>query len=77
MSPSLNTVHAVPLIDYVGLSDAERSKLAAQVESERTLAAVLTRRGADAVTEIITQDEFTHDVLIPLDARRWLVYDTS
>jgi len=70
-------VHAVPLIDYVGLSDAERSKLAAQVESERTLAAVLTRRGAGAVTEIITQDEFTHDVLIPLDARRWLVYDTT
>ena len=67
----------VPLIDYAGLPEAERSRLATLVESERTLAAVLTRRGAGAVREIITQDEFTHDVLIPLDARRWLVYDTT
>ncbi len=70
-------MHTVPLIDYVGLPDADRRQLAEIVASERTLAAVLTRRGAGAVTEIITQDEFTHDVLIPLDARRWLVYDTT
>jgi len=70
-------MHAVPLIDYVGLPEAERRQLATIIESERTLAAVLTRRGAGAVTDIITQDEFTHDVLIPLDARRWLAYDTT
>jgi hypothetical protein len=69
-------VHTVPLIDYVGLPEAERQHLAGTIEFERTLAAVLTRRGARAVSEIITQDEFTHDVLIPLDARHWLVYDT-
>ena len=70
-------MHTVPLIDYVGLPEAERRQLATTIESERTLAAVLTRRGAGAVTEIITQDEFTHDVLIALDGRRWLVYDTT
>jgi len=70
-------MHTVPLIDYAGLEDAERRQLDTVVASERTLAAVLTRRGAGAVAEIITQDEFTHDVLIEADAGRWLAYDTT
>ena len=70
-------MHSVPLIDYADLSEAERQHLASAVSAERTLAAVLTRHGAGAIAEIVTQDEFTHDVLIPLDARRWLVYDTT
>jgi hypothetical protein len=69
--------HPVPFIDYVGLGETDRRQLETLIQSERTLAAVLTRRGAGAVTEIVTQDEFTHDVVIPLDARRWLVYDTT
>jgi hypothetical protein len=67
----------VPLIDYASLTEAERRELSAAAGTERTLAAVLARHGAGAVTEIVTQDEFTHDVLIPLDAHRWLVYDTT
>ncbi len=30
-----------------------------------------------AVADIVTQDEYTHDVLLPLDTRHWLVYDTT
>lgn len=70
-------MHSVPLLDYAGLSEGERQQLAAVVASELTLAAVLARRGAAAVAEIVTQDEFTHDVLIALDAGRWLAYDTT
>jgi hypothetical protein len=70
-------VHGIPLIDYAGLSEAERQELASVVASELTLAAVLTRRGAEAVAEIVTQDEFTHDVLIELGRGRWLAYDTT
>lgn len=70
-------MHSVPLIDYAGLSEADQHHLASVVSAEHTLAAVLARHGPGAIAEIVTQDEFTHDVLIPLDARRWLVYDTT
>ena len=46
-----------------------------------TLAAVLawgrTRTPPRAPSEIVTQDEYTHDVVLPLDAQRWLVFDTT
>lgn len=29
------------------------------------------------VEEIITQDEFTHDVLVPLDNSQYLAYDVT
>jgi hypothetical protein len=32
---------------------------------------------ARAPSEIVTQDEYTHDVVLPLDAHRWLVFDTT
>ena len=32
---------------------------------------------ARAPSEIVTQDEYTHDVVLPLDAQRWLVFDTT
>jgi hypothetical protein len=46
----------------------------------RTLADLLdwARQLEPAVTApaVVTQDEFTHDVLVP-HARRWLAFDTS
>lgn len=29
------------------------------------------------VDEIVTQDEYTHDVLVRLDPSRWLVFDVT
>ena len=47
----------------------------------RTLADVLAWAGAQrpprAIAEIVTQDEYTHDVVLPLDERRWLAYEVT
>lgn len=47
----------------------------------RTLADVLAwLRGPNpprTVTEIVTQDEYTHDVVVRWDDETWLVFDTS
>ena len=73
----------VPLHDYARLSAPEQASLHAQVASQRTLAEVLRWAAAQAppvaLTEIITQDEYTHDVVLPLDPARalYLVYDTT
>ena len=76
-----------PLIDYAGLPAASAAQLGALVARHTTLAAVTSWAGVAAIEEIITQDEFTHDVLIPLsadvtnglphDRRFYLVYDTT
>ena len=70
-------MHHVPLLDYAGLTPEEHAGLAATIATERTLAQVLERVGPAAIVEIITQDEYTHDVLIPFDQRRYLVYDST
>lgn len=73
----------VPLHDYAGLPALEHAALVAQVAAQRTLAEVLRWAGARtppvALTEIVTQDEYTHDVVLPLDPARplYLAYDTT
>ncbi len=76
-----------PLIDLAGLPAESAAQVAMLVARHTTLAAVTQWAGAGAIEEIVTQDEFTHDVLIPLpaglvaglplDARFYLVYDTT
>ena len=69
-----------PLIDYASLDEATRSRLAAIVASQTTLGHVLdwgrAQRPVADVESILTQDEYTHDVLIPFEGR-YLVYDTT
>lgn len=52
-----------------------------ELRQQRTLAEVLTwsraQRPPHAVTEIVTQDEYTHDVIVPLDERHYLAFDTT
>ena len=67
-------MRATPLIDRAQLSDDVRARLASIVARHRTLAEVL-RWGR--VSEIVTQDEYTHDVVVPYDQRLTLVYDTT
>lgn len=77
-----------PLLDYAGLAPEALAALAALVAPQTTLAAVTQWAGPGAIEEIVTQDEFTHDVLItlptaatpgvlPRDRRFYLVYDTT
>ena len=71
----------IPLHDHAGLPGDERDRLAALVQGHGTLAAVLAWAQAErpprAIVEIVTQDEYTHDVVLPLAAERYLAYDTT
>ena len=71
---------AVPLIDHAALAPAERDALAAAIADQTSLERALDwGRGQVpplAVETILTQDEYTHDVVVPW-GRRYLVYDTT
>lgn len=72
----------VPLHDYARLPASEHAALAGHVAAQRTLADVLRWAAAQtppvALTEIVMQDEYTHDVVLRLYAARplYLAYDT-
>jgi hypothetical protein len=70
-------MHLVPVFDYAGLSREDRAAIEAKVASQTTLFSVLQVAGPGAIEEIVTQDEFTHDVLIPDQEGRYLAYDTT
>jgi hypothetical protein len=73
-------VSDVPLIDHTGLGPAERDALARAVASQTTLERALdwgrSQQPPLNVETILTQDEYTHDVLVPY-GQRYLVYDTT
>jgi hypothetical protein len=72
---------AVALIDYSDLSEPERQTLTIALSSLGTLEKVLAwarqLEPPTGVEEILTQDEYTHDVLIPFKAGRYLNFDTT
>lgn len=66
------------LTDRAGLTPAEFAELAGLVAGQPTLAHVVrwcAARG-QPIVDVVTQDEYTHDVVIPW-GDRWLVYDTT
>jgi len=71
----------VLLINHARLPDATFRDLQATVAGQATLERVLewgrTQTPARRVEEIITQDEFTHDMLVPLDNSQYLAYDVT
>ena len=70
----------IPLIDYARLDASERDALARAIAPHTTLELALdwarTLTPPRGVESVLTQDEYTHDVLIPYGSR-YLVYDTS
>ena len=65
-----------PLTDHAGLGAEALAAVRADVESHTTLERVLAwARGA--VSEIVTQDEYTHDVVVRYRDGLYLVYDTT
>ena len=70
----------IPLIDNADLDQPTRSRLAGIVTSQTSLERVLNwgraQRPPVDIASILTQDEYTHDVLIPFEGR-YLVYDTT
>jgi hypothetical protein len=70
----------IPLIDYARLESGERDALASAIADQTTLERALdwarTLTPPRGVESVLTQDEYTHDVVIPTGTR-WLVYDTT
>ena len=70
----------IPLIDYAKLDQVTRVRLAQIVSAQTSLERVLNwgkeQRPPVDIESILTQDEYTHDVLIPFEGR-YLVYDTT
>jgi hypothetical protein len=92
MSPELAAVRVpdegLPAIQRETTVLAERGVGAADVDrvrslvcSHRTLGDLLawmpTRHPPLAIAEIVTQDEYTHEVVLALDERLWLAYDVT
>ena len=63
------------------IEDRDLGRFRIALRSLRTLGAVLEwLRAQDpprAVGEIVTQDEYTHDVIVPWSERLTLVFDTT
>jgi len=70
----------IPLIDFASLDQSTRARLAEIVAGQSSLERVLNwgraQRPPIDIESILTQDEYTHDVLIPFEGR-YLVYDTT
>lgn len=66
-----------PLLDYAGLSLDRRAALEAVVAGQTLLVHVIAWAGAGAIEQIVAQDEYTHDVLIPYERDLYLVYDST
>lgn len=67
--------------DRSGLPGAELAELTAQIGAFATLAEVL-RWGFAAepprlIDEVVVQDEYTQDVVLPWKPGRWLVFDST
>jgi hypothetical protein len=71
----------IPLHDHATLPAAERAALTAAVQTLRTLADVLawapSQTPSWSVVEIVTQDEYTHDVVLEAMGRPYLAFDTT
>lgn len=76
-------MRTIALHDYAGLPSAERVTLEATVQDLRTLADVLawarTQTPPRSVAEIVTQDEYTHDVVLDASGsgQPYLAFDTT
>ena len=72
---------SIALINRARLPAPAFGDLQAAVAGHATLERVLewgrTHTPPRRVEEIITQDEFTHDVLVPLDNSQYLAYDVT
>lgn len=69
------------LIDHSRLSPDEIARIEELVSTHRQLSDVLNcaelARGKPLKPEIVTQDEYTHDIIVELKSPIYLVYDTN
>lgn len=65
---------ALPLHDRVGLTPLQHQALYSVLASHHILQDVVRWR---MVADVVVQDEYTHDVVVPWDDGLFLVYDTT
>ena len=79
--PRREDVRHIPIHDYAGLPPAERADLETAVQPLGTLGDVLAWARAQvrpwSIAEIVTQDEYTHDVVLEASGRPYLAFDTT
>ena len=71
----------IPIHDYAQLPPDRRSELEAVVQSLRPLGDTLEWARAQtppwSVAEVVTQDEYTHDVVLESSGQPFLAFDTT
>ena len=71
----------IAIHDHAGIGAARAAALYGAVQPLRTLGHVLawsrTATRSRQPTEIVTQDEYTHDVVFDVDGRLYLAFDTT
>ena len=71
----------IPVHNEAGLEPGRIAAIFAAVQALPTLGDVLTWSRASTrsrqPTDIVTQDEYTHDVMFDLDGRVYLAFDTT
>jgi hypothetical protein len=71
----------VPVENRAGLAEADFAVLAGVVSCHRSMKHVLdwalTHRPPLALSDMVTQDEFSHDFLVAYPGDLWLVYDST
>ena len=74
-------MRSIPVHDRAALPPDELRALETALQSLRTLADVLAWARSQLpprlVAEIVTQDEYTHDVILEAAGRPYLVFDTT
>jgi hypothetical protein len=77
----MSLITDIPITSTVPLSPEARAEVARVAGRHRTLEAVLDWCRAQTppiwVDEIVTQDEFTHDVVVRFSEQLYLVYDVT
>jgi hypothetical protein len=71
----------IPLHDHANLAPAEHATLMTAIQGLSTLAHVLAWAPIQApprsIVEIVTQDEYTHDVVLEASGQPYLAFDTT
>lgn len=69
------------LRSYAPLPPDDLRALAARLDGLGTLERVLewgaTQHPPRPIADVVTQDEFTHDVLLPIEPPLWLAFDVT
>jgi hypothetical protein len=71
----------IPLTDRLGLNEAEWRTLQRIVQGHQGLDDIFswgrTQQPPILPADVVVQDEFSHDVIVPWAAHLYLVYDTT